>query len=53
MLLMSILIATLALPMRAAHDPNPARGLRRTVLWLVAFNVCYLLGIVYVLPRLS
>lgn len=53
LLLMSILIATVALPMRAARDPVPSRALRRVVVWLAAFNVFYLLGIVYVLPRLS
>lgn len=52
LLLVSILVATIALPMRAAADPSPARGLRRAIVWLVAFNVAYLIGIVYVLPRL-
>jgi hypothetical protein len=51
-LLISILVATFAIPMRAAADPSPARGLRRTVLWLAAFNVAYVIAIVYVLPRL-
>ena len=51
-LLISILVATFAIPMRAAADPSPARGLRRTVLWIAAFNVAYVIAIVYVLPRL-
>jgi hypothetical protein len=53
LILISILIATVALPMRAARDPSPTRGLRRAVLWIVAFNVCYLIAIVYILPRVS
>jgi hypothetical protein len=53
LLLMSLLIATVALPLRAAHDPVPRRALRRVVFWLVTFNVCYLVGIVYILPRIS
>ncbi|MEP7347224.1 MAG: hypothetical protein ABI877_18275 [Gemmatimonadaceae bacterium] len=53
LLLMSILIATVALPLLAAHDPVPRRALRRVVVWLAAFNVCYLLAILYVLPRVS
>jgi hypothetical protein len=52
-LLMSILIATVALPVRAARDPVPLRAIRRVLLWLVGFNVFYLVGILYVLPRLS
>lgn len=52
LLLMSILIATVALPMIAAGDPKPARALRRAVVWLIAFNFAYVFAIVYVLPRL-
>ena len=52
-ILISILLATIALPMRAARDPSPTRGLRRTVLWLVAFNVFYLIAIIYILPRVG
>jgi hypothetical protein len=53
LLLISILIANLTLPMLAARDPSPRRGLRRTVVSLVLFNVFYLIGIVYILPRIS
>jgi hypothetical protein len=52
LLLLSILIATLAIPMIAASDRSPKRGFRKLVLWMVAFNVCYVIGVVYVLPRL-
>ena len=52
-LLMSILVATIALPMYAATDPRPGRALRRAVVWLAAFNAFYLFAIVYLLPRLS
>ncbi len=53
LLLNSILIATLAIPMRAAGDPSPVRGVRRAVLGVVAFNAFYLVAILYVLPRLG
>jgi len=53
LLLISILFATIALPLRAARDPSPVRGLRRTVVWLVGFNVFYVLAVVYLLPRLQ
>lgn len=48
----SILLASMALPMRAARDPSPTRGLRRAVLSVIAFHVLYLVVVLYVLPRL-
>jgi hypothetical protein len=53
LLLISILLANMSLPMLAARDPSPRRGLRRTIVSLVLFNVFYLIGIVYILPRIS
>ena len=52
-ILLSILIATVAIPMHTARDESPARGLRRTVLGLATFNLFYLLAVIYLLPRLS
>lgn len=52
LLLISIVIMTIAIPMRASRDPSPTRGLRRAVLWFAGFNLLYLIGIIYVLPRL-
>ena len=52
LLLISLLVATVALPMRAARDSSAVRGLRKTVLWTVALNVLYLIAILYVYPRL-
>lgn len=51
-LLMSILIATVVIPMIAASDRSAIRGFRRTVVWMAAFNLFYLFAIVYVWPRL-
>lgn len=50
--LLSILLATVIIPMVAASDRSAKRGLRRTVLWMAAFNVAYLFAIIYVYPRL-
>lgn len=50
--LLSILFATVIIPMRAASDRSARSGLRRTILWMAAFNVAYLIAIVYVYPRL-
>jgi hypothetical protein len=51
-LLLSILLATVVIPMRAASDRSPKRGFRRTIFFMAAFNVFYLIAIIYVLPRL-
>lgn len=53
LLLLSLLLATIALPMWAASDPSPLRGLRRAMLWLVGFNVFYLIAIIYIFPRVG
>lgn len=52
LILISILFATVAVPMRAASDSSPTRGLRRAVGLLVCFNLLYLILVVFVYPRL-
>jgi len=52
LLLVSILFATMALPMRAARDPSPVRGLRKALVWTAGFGVLYMLAILYLYPRL-
>lgn len=53
LLLVSVLIATIALPARAARHPSPARALRRAVGWVAAYYAFYLVAVLYVLPRLG
>lgn len=52
LLLVSILLATMALPMRAARDPSPTRAFRKAVTWTVGFAAFYMLSILYIYPRL-
>ncbi len=52
LLLVSVLVATVALPVRAAREPHPARALRRAVCWVAGYYAAYLVGVLYVLPRL-
>jgi hypothetical protein len=52
LLLISILIVTVALPMRAARDPNPGRALRHVVYGIAAYVAFYVIAIVYIMPRL-
>lgn len=51
-LLLSLLVATVVIPMQTAKDRSARRGLRRTLLWMAVFNAVYLFSIIYVLPRL-
>jgi uncharacterized membrane protein (DUF485 family) len=53
LLLLSILFATFAVPMRAARDASAVRGLRRTVVGLALFVAAYVFALVYVFPRLG
>ena len=53
LLLVSILIAMIALPALAARDPNAQRGLKKTLVWFLAFNVFYLFAIRYLYLRLA
>lgn len=53
LLLVSVVLASIVLPWRAASDSSPRRGLRHALLWVVAFNVLYLFALLYIVPRLS
>lgn len=52
LLLLSIVFAAVGLPIAAARDPDPRRGLRRTLLRLFAFHVVYLFSVLYLWSRL-
>jgi hypothetical protein len=53
LLLYSILIATVAIPVRMSREKTRAEGVKRTVKWMVGFCVVYLLGLLYLYPRLE
>jgi hypothetical protein len=52
LLLTSVLFATVLIPMYAARDKSPQRGLRRTMLLFFAFNAVYAFAIIYIWRRL-
>jgi hypothetical protein len=52
LVLLSIVIAIIALPSKAAGVVSPRAGLRKALLWMAVFNVIYLFSILYVYPRL-
>jgi hypothetical protein len=49
---MSILVASIAIPIVAAQDPEPGRGVKRAVLGWLAFEMVYLLACLVIYPRL-
>jgi len=52
LLLMSVLFATAIVPSLNARDPRPKRGLMRTVRSMLVFYVFYLLGVIFIYPRI-
>ena len=53
LLLLSLLIATFAVPMRFSRDPSVVRGLRRTIATMTVVVAVYVMLLVYVFPHLS
>ena len=52
-ILMSVIYATAIIPLLAARDSSARRGLRRAIAWLLAFNVIYLLAVIFLYPHFS
>jgi hypothetical protein len=52
-LLLSLLVANVALPLAFATDPEPNRGLRRTVSTILLYNCVYLLALIFIYPQLA
>ena len=53
LLLLSVILVSIWLPIQAAKDSNPRRGLRRTVHYIVFYNLFYLFAVLFIYPRLS
>jgi hypothetical protein len=52
-LLMSILIGSIAIPIAAAQDPEPKRGVKRVVVSFLVLEMAYLLACLLIYPRLA
>lgn len=52
LLLVSIVIAAVVLPVRAARARSARLGLRQAILWMLAFNLFYLFAVRIIYPRL-
>jgi hypothetical protein len=51
LILVSIIFATVAIPIVAARDPHPVRGLKKALFYAFLFNVAYLVGVLLIYPR--
>jgi hypothetical protein len=52
LILLSVVISIVLLPVLAARDPNPYRGLKRTVAGWIFFNFLYMLAVRFIYTRL-
>lgn len=52
LLLLSVLIALVALPVNAARARHPSRALKRALVGLALFNLFYVVGLRFIYPRL-
>ena len=52
LLLLSLVIATVVIPLIAARDPKGPRGLKRTVVWFAVFTALYVIACLVIYPRL-
>jgi hypothetical protein len=53
LLLQSLLLALLVIPIVAARDPRPRRGLKKALVWLLGFSFLYAVALRFLYPRLS
>lgn len=53
LLLVSILVATIAIPVVMSREKSRPEGVKRTVKWMVGFCVFYLIALMYIYPRLE
>ena len=51
LLLLSIIIALIALPARAANLPNPRAGFRKLIIWMLYFQAFYAFALNYLVNR--
>lgn len=51
LILISIVFASAAIPLRAARARSARRGLRKAILGMLVFYVIYLVAIVFVYPH--
>jgi hypothetical protein len=53
LLLQSLMLAILVIPIVAARDPRPLRGLKKSLVWFLGFTFLYAVALRFIYPRLS
>ena len=53
LILISIILVDVLVPMWAARDRNPLRGLKKALFYMCVCNTTYLLLVMFVYPRLD
>lgn len=53
LLLLSTVLMAILMPILAAKDGNPRRGLRRLVHGMVLYNIFYLFAVLEIYPRMG
>ena len=51
LLLLSVVVMMVAIPVLAARDRSPKRGLKRALFLMLAFNLLYVLIVRFIYPR--
>jgi formate-dependent nitrite reductase membrane component NrfD len=51
--LLTLAMMLVVLPLLAARDAQPMRGLKKTVVWVAAFNLFFVFFLRVVIPRLG
>jgi hypothetical protein len=51
LVLLSIVVAMIALPARAAGIASPRTGLRKVIIWMLIFDLLYVLGLMFLFGR--
>lgn len=52
LLLMTVLVATVGIPLWAARDPDARRGLRKTVVYTAIWSALFMLACAHLYQRL-
>ena len=52
-LLISILVATIAIPIWAAKEPNATKATKKAIIYLFAYNFFYVMALKFVFFRLG
>lgn len=53
LVMMSVLFATILIPLRHARSDDAERALKKVVIEFCWFNLAYVLALVFVVPRLG